>query len=178
MHRIRVVGTSGSGKTTLARQLAEVLNLPHLELDALQHRRDWQPAPLHEFRQQLDAFIAARVPHGGWVIDGNYHDRAPQLFDVADTVVWLDYPRRVVMARILRRTLGRLVLRRRLWNGNRERLRTLLQRDPEANVVLWAWTRHGPDRRHYLTAMNRPGSATWVHLATPRDARAWLRKLR
>ena len=35
MNRIVVLGTSGSGKTTLARELARVLHVPHIELDAL-----------------------------------------------------------------------------------------------------------------------------------------------
>ena len=177
MRRIRVIGTSGSGKTTLARQLAERLNLPHLELDAVQHLPDWQPAPPEEFEQRLDDFLVASEPRGGWVIDGNYYERTQRLFDAADTIVWLDLSRRVVMARVLRRTLGRLVLRRRLWNGNRERLRTLFSSDPELNIILWAWTWHGPNRRRYLAMMNRPGAATWVHLTTPRHARAWRRTL-
>ncbi len=177
MQRIRVVGTSGSGKTAMARQLAARLDLPHLELDALQHLPGWRPAPLDEFKQRLEAFVAASESRGGWVIDGNYNDRTPQLFDVADTVVWLDYPRRVVMARILRRTLGRVVLRRHLWNGNRESLRALCNRDPEVNVVLWAWTQHGPYRRRYLASSNAPGAARWVRLTTPKEARAWLRNL-
>ena len=175
MRRIRVVGTSGSGKTTMATHLAERLNLPLLELDALQHLQDWRPAPLDEFNHNLDEFIAASELHGGWVIDGNYNDRTPQLFDAADTIVWLDYPRPLVMARILRRTVGRLVRRRQLWNGNRERLQSLFNRDPDVNVVLWAWTQHGPDRRRYLAMSSKPGAATWVRLTTPKQARAWLR---
>jgi adenylate kinase family enzyme len=177
MQRIRVVGTSGSGKTTMARRLAERLNLPHLELDALQHLGGWRAAPLGEFNQRLEAFLAASDPRGGWVIDGNYNARAPRLLEIADTIVWLDYPRQVVMARVLRRTVGRVVLRRQLWNGNRERLRTLFSRDPEVNVVLWAWAQHASDRRRYLARSHRPGTATWVRLTTPKQARAWLRNL-
>lgn len=104
----------------------------------------------------MDAFIAESEPRGGWVIDGNYNDRPRRLIDLADTVVWLDYPRRVVMARILRRTAGRVLLRRHLWNGNRERLGTVFSRDLERNVILWAWTQHGPYRRRYLAEVSRP----------------------
>ncbi|HEY9878873.1 MAG TPA: AAA family ATPase, partial [Leptolyngbyaceae cyanobacterium] len=33
--RVAVVGAPGSGKTTLARQIAQKLQIPHVELDAL-----------------------------------------------------------------------------------------------------------------------------------------------
>jgi ABC-type taurine transport system ATPase subunit len=36
--RIVVVGTSGAGKTTLARKIAAVLELQHIELDAINWR--------------------------------------------------------------------------------------------------------------------------------------------
>ena len=38
--RIVVIGTPGAGKTTLARRIAGQLELPHIELDAI----NWQPA--------------------------------------------------------------------------------------------------------------------------------------
>ena len=40
--RVVVVGTSGSGKTTLASRLAEILSVPHIELDALHWEAHWQ----------------------------------------------------------------------------------------------------------------------------------------
>lgn len=82
MQRIRVVGTSGSGKTHLARQLAAILDLPHLELDALQHLPGWQPAPLDLFHSRLQEFLTAADEAGGWVI--------VRLSTPAQTRVWLD----------------------------------------------------------------------------------------
>ena len=83
------------------------------------------------------------------------------VWDRADTVVWLDLPRRVVMRRITWRTVSRTVTRRRLWNGNRERVRNLLSTDPERSVILWSWTRHAEYRRQYAAAMRDP---RWSHL--------------
>ena len=40
----------------------------------------------------------------------------------ADTVVWLDLPRRVWLPRLVVRTLRRALTREELWNGNRESL--------------------------------------------------------
>ncbi len=39
--RIAVVGTSGAGKTTFSARLAVLLDCPHIELDAFQHRPNW-----------------------------------------------------------------------------------------------------------------------------------------
>lgn len=177
VQRIRIVGTTGAGKTHLARAVAARLNLPHLELDALQHQPGWQPASDQDFAAGLQRFLATAEERGGWVVDGNYNDRAGELLAVADTVVWLDYPRWVVMARIVRRSVGRVLLRRQLWNGNRERLATLLSTNADENVVLWAWTQHLPNRRRYDAALRQPSGASWVRLRTPGEARRWLRAI-
>lgn len=169
--RVRVVGTSGSGKTTTARRIAALLGLPHLELDSLQHQPGWRQAPPEEFAEGLAAFVEASPD--GWVIDGNYQQRTTGLLAAADTVVWVDPPRAVVMARVVRRTLGRGLLRRELWNGNREDLRNLVRRDPEENIVLWAWRTFDHNRRRYEAALDD----RWVRLRTPRETRRWLASL-
>src|SRR5688572_23079709 len=113
-HRVRVVGTSGSGKTRLARRLSHQLDLPYLELDALHHRANWQATPRDEFRAAVRRAVSRfEALHGGWIVDGNYTD-ADDLLAGADTVVWLDYPRPLVMTRVVRRTISRQVLRTRL----------------------------------------------------------------
>lgn len=58
--RIVVVGNTGSGKTTLAGQLATLLGVPHVELDALHWwEPNWVPPPVEEFRARVAAALAA-----------------------------------------------------------------------------------------------------------------------
>jgi adenylate kinase family enzyme len=169
-----VVGNSGTGKTHLSRRLAAQLGLPHVELDALNHRAGWQEAPLEEFRDQVRRTLdGLQANDGGWVVDGNYRSRVGDLIN-ADTYVWLDYPRSIVMRRVVRRTLGRVVTRRELWNGNRERWRSLVNLDPRENIVLWAWTNHQNYRRRYDEASAHDRHATWIRLRSPQDAEQWL----
>lgn len=178
--RIRVVGNSGSGKTRLARELSRRLNLPLLELDAVHHQPGWREAPTEQFQADLRRFLlASEATHGGWVVDGNYSSRVGALLDDADTVVWLDYPRLLVLGRVVRRTLGRAALRRELWNGNRERLRAILSTDPRRNIILWSWTQHRTYRQRFAAAAaaDGTGSTRWIRLRRPAEAKALLRSV-
>lgn len=168
MQRVSVVGNSGSGKTTLAGRLAAALGAPHLELDGVFHQPDWQELPVEDFRQQVSVFVDQPT----WVVDGNYGAVRDLLWQSADTVVWLDPSRVRVMRRLLRRTLGRLVLRRRLWNGNREQWSNVLSRDPKRSILAWAWTMHADYREQYARAMDDPANRhlRFVVLHNDRDA--------
>lgn len=172
--RIRVVGNSGSGKTTLARRAAQHLGVPHLELDAVFWGPAWTFADTDAAQGDIRRFLAGAGT--GWVVDGNWRSRAGTTLDDADLVVWLDYPRSLVMRRVLRRTLGRVLLRRQTWHGNRERWTNLLSTDPERNIVRWAWTAHESYRRRY-EELAAHGSVPVLRLRSPREAERWLRTL-
>ena len=137
VRRVSVVGTSGVGKSTFASALALVLGAAFLELDSVQHQADWTPLPVEEFRARV-----ALVADGEcWVIDGNYSRVQDLVWARADTVVWLDLPRRVVMRRIIWRSVWRVAGRTELWNGNRERWRNLFTLERRSRSSL------GPGRR-------------------------------
>ena len=143
MRRVAVLGSSGVGKSTLADSLAAALDVPVIELDALMHGPDWTPTPTPEFRRKvMDAITAADESAGGWVIPGNYRTVADITQRGADTIVWLDLPRRVTMWRLLTRSVRRAVTREEIWGGNRESLANLVSRDPNRNLVLWSWQHH------------------------------------
>jgi len=154
MHRIVVVGNSGSGKSTVARVLGEKLEFPVLELDSIYHQKGWEPLPEEEFRVKLADFALNQE----WVIDGNYLSSGMKdlVWPVADTLIWLDLPRRVVMPRIIWRTLKRGITREELWNGNRESLTNLARLDPELNIIRWSWTRHEHYRQQFEEALAGP----------------------
>ena len=158
MQRVSVIGISGSGKSTLARELAAHLDATHLELDSLFHQPDWTPLPTEEFRARVSEAVAAER----WVIDGNYGTRVQDLvWDAADTVVWLDLERRVILPRLLRRTLTRMARGEELWNGNRESWRNLFDPRPTQNILLWMCTQHRPQRVGNAANLARE---RWSHL--------------
>jgi len=157
MRRISVVGNTGAGKSRLAAELAVILGARHVELDAVIHQRDWVDLEVEEFRRRVGELVA----QSSWVIDGNYRDVRDLVWSRADTVVWLDLPRRTVITRVSRRTLGRVLTQRELWNGNRESWRDALSLDPDRSVVAWAWVEHGRCQATYQAASLDPA---WDHL--------------
>jgi adenylate kinase family enzyme len=167
MRRVSVVGNSGSGKSTVAATLAERLGVTPTELDAINHQAGWTPLPVDEFRRQVTAVVEGDT----WVVDGNYSAVRDIVWSRADTVVWLDLPRWLVMKRVTTRTLRRVVRRRELWNGNRERWRNLFTRDKYESVILWSWTQHGKYHDRYAAAREDPANAHlhFVQLRSPRE---------
>jgi Shikimate kinase len=121
VRRVAVIATaSGCGKTTVGRALAERLDVPFVELDAIHWQAGWTELDAGELHRR----VAPLVEGGAWVIDGTYRGKLGDLvLEAADTVVWLDLPRRVWLPRLVLRTLRRIALREELWNGNRETLR-------------------------------------------------------
>ena len=166
-----MVGTSGSGKSTVGRAAAERLGVPFLELDSLRHQAGWVELPDDEFRRRTVEFLDSAGD--GWVVDGNYSAVRPIVRERATHIVWLDLPRWRVMAQIIPRTLGRNLLRRELWNGNREPVFGIFKRDPLENIVLWAWTTHARRRREYAEQLDE----RWVRLRSRREVNAWLASL-
>lgn len=164
--RIVVAGTSGAGKTTLARRISAAAGVPHTEIDALFHGPDWTPRT--SFLEDVERLVAAPA----WVTEWQYDAARPRLVAGADTVVWLDFPRALVMRRLVRRTLRRRFRRELLWNGNREPpLHTLLTDD---QLLRPAWDSHPQLARELAEAVGPYPQLAVVRLRHPREVEAWL----
>lgn len=166
--RVLVAGVSGTGKTTLARRIAGVLDVPHVEIDALYHGQGWIP------RKEFLDDVRALAERKRWVTEWQYSVARPILAERADLMVWLDLPfLRVTLPRVVARTVRRRVRREELWNGNVEApLRTFFT-DPE-HIVRWSFS----TRKMYrvsvpeLEATNR--HLMIVRLRSQREVEAWL----
>ena len=177
MKRVSVVGNAGSGKSRLAERLAELLGVPHVELDAIHHLADWEPIDPGEFLARVEAVTATE----SWVIDGNYRPVVVDgpVWQRADTIVWLDLPRRTVMVQVTRRTLRRIIHREQLWNANREPLRNLYSWDPDKSIIRWAWTQHVKYRERFGSAMTSPtlDHIHFIRLRSHHETEGWLTSL-
>lgn len=101
MRRIMIVGSSGSGKSTLAIRLGEKTRLPVIHIDRIYWSAGWTLRPHDEIYRRVES--AAEKPE--WIFEGNH---SPS-FDVraarADTIIFLDLPRRTCLIGVMRRVL-------------------------------------------------------------------------
>ena len=133
--RINIIGTSGSGKTTFGRELAEILNIPFIEMDAIFWGPNWAPSDDEVFKSEL----AEAIKGDKWVLDGNYSRTTPIKMERVEVVIWLDFSFSRTLFQAVSRATQRVFSQEELWPGtdNRESLRMLFSKD---SIVLWTIT--------------------------------------
>ena len=168
--RVAIIGSSGSGKSTLARRLAPRLGAAVVELDALNWEPGWRDLSKEDpglFRERIEAAIAGER----WVTDGNYTRiaREPILARATD-IVWLDYPRPLIMRRVITRSFLRAVSGKELWpgTGNREQFSRWLDKD---HPIRWAWDTYRPASKAREALFERLAAGP-IRLHRPRSPKA------
>jgi len=175
--RIVIIGISGSGKTTLAQQLAQLYDLHHIELDNLFWKPNWEMSDSEEFLASVKRELAKS---DSWVVDGNYtRVGAPYIWKHADTLIWLDYPLRVNLWRLWKRSWRRFLRREKLWDaGNTENLwKHFFTRD---SLFWYAIKSHPIKRKQYMQVWQSHDYATHnkFHLQSPTETNHWLEILK
>jgi len=171
MRRVVVGGSTASGKTTFSLALADRMGVPVIELDALHWGPHWTEVPTDTFRER----IASAIEPEAWVVDGNYSVARDLTWGRADTLVWLDYPLRVVLWRLFTRTNRRIWSGEALFGGNRERFAdAYLSRE---SLYVWVFRSYWRRRRTWPDLLAGPeGRHLTVHrFRMPQDAERWLR---
>jgi adenylate kinase family enzyme len=167
MRRVMLIGSGGAGKSTLAVRLGERLGLPVVHLDARHWHPGWVATPDPEWRREVAALAAAPA----WIIDGNYGGTLDLRLAAADTVVFLDLPRRVCLWRVMTRTV-RTAGRSRpdMAAGCPERV------DREyLGFLRWVWTYPATRRPGVLRRLAAlPPTTRVVRLRSQREVDAWL----
>lgn len=175
--RVTVSGVSGSGKTTFASTLAKAIGARHLDLDAI----NWQPNWYDLHRNNPEEFrrrVAAVAAEDAWVSCGNYSGVRPILLRRATHAVWLDYPKRVVMVRVVRRSFDRAWTGKELWpgTGNTETFTRWLDRE---HPIRWAWDTYEGRRKRIDAEIADPALAHLqkYRLRHPHEATPLIAKL-
>jgi len=165
MQRLLIIGPCGAGKSTLATALARKLALPVYHMDQLNWRPGWVESSKNEIREKLAGIVAT----DRWLIDGTYGGTLGERLERADTVVYLDYPIRLCVTRLLRRIWtyrGRS--RPDMTEGCPERF------DLEFLIYLMRWN-SGPRLR--MEAKLRGHEHKIIRLRSPEELENWLDSL-
>ena len=160
--RIHVVGNSCSGKSVFSERLAAALQVPFVELDAL----NWQPGwvGLNETDpERFESLMAKATAGDAWVLAGSYMSFSQRVFwPRLETVIWLDLPMHLLVWRVLRRSWTRWRSKELLWGTNYERFwPQLMVWKREDSLVWWIVTQHGRKRRDMRLYMSEP---RWRHI--------------
>jgi adenylate kinase family enzyme len=162
VNRVVVLGNGGSGKSRLARELSLRTGLPVVHLDPLFWRPGWKAGPRDEFRRNLEEVVA----RDRWIIDGNFVNTGDTRFERADAAIFLDLPRRICIARAVRRFLRERRERRSdLPDGCQEGL--------DWDFLTWMWNFDRDDRPQILERL-RQSEAHLVHLRSPGEVDRYL----
>lgn len=101
MSKIIVIGSSGSGKSTLSRELSHMLEIPVYHLDKL----FWKPNWVMTTKDEQFKIQNSLLDKNEWIIDGNYTGILKERLLSADTIIFLNLPRRICYYRVFKRLL-------------------------------------------------------------------------
>ena len=97
--RIAIIGCGGSGKSTLAAKLGPALGIPVVHLDVHYWNPGWVPMPRDEWESEVESLLSRE----SWIMDGNYGSTMEKRLAASDAVIFMDFPRRVCLWRVIKR---------------------------------------------------------------------------
>ena len=167
--RILVYGVTGSGKSTAAARIASTTGLPLHLADELTWLPGWVPVDDDVQRERFAAIVATDA----WVLDTAYATWRDLVLARCELVVGLDYSRWRSLARLVRRTVTRLVDRKPICNGNVETVRNLLSRD---SIVVWHFSSFARKRAR-MRAWATSDDVPILLFRRPAELERWLASL-
>ena len=159
MRRVAVIGCGGAGKTTVARALALHTGLPLVRADPIVYADGHTARPEHEWQPELNA----HADRDAWVIDAMKLSLLEHRVRRADTVVFVDVPRRWCFLGIAQRdglrALRNLEFMHWIWDFPRKarpRIYELLERYGGDTCVVVLRSRR--EVRGFLATLRRDGA--------------------
>ena len=177
MKRILITGLAGAGKTTVAQRLSVTTGIPWQSLDDLYYGPGLVMAPTFPASiEQITAGDEWIFDSGGPPPTNTLSVRLRELmWSRADTLLWLDYSRPVILWRAATRSLRRIATRQRLWYGYRDTPAQWLHKD---HPVRRAWSTHRSRREDIVARLADPSrqALAVMRFDRPNEAEAFLQR--
>ena len=167
MERVVVMGCSGAGKSTLAVELGRRLDLPVIHLDWHFWQAGWVETPKAAWAEKVRELLQ----QDRWIMDGNFGGTMALRMAKADAIIFLDFPRRTCLRRVLLR-----------WWTYRGRTRPDLPEGCPEKIDLeflrWIWNFRRRSRPAVLEALERFRAGRVIEvLHNPAEVRCFLQHL-
>lgn len=94
-----IIGPGNAGKSTLAVEIGKILHLPVYHLDKYFWEPNWEQKDMDVWHSHHAALIRKPL----WVIDGDFSKLYDERAERADTIIFLNFPLRILIPRFLRR---------------------------------------------------------------------------
>ncbi|QHW33792.1 hypothetical protein GZH47_25330 [Paenibacillus rhizovicinus] len=91
MKKILIIGIVASGKTTLARSLSRKISVPWYELDTIVYHKTLTGRYKRSPEEQIEV-IKEIDTKGTWIFEGTDRDSYQCLYQMADTIIFVDTP--------------------------------------------------------------------------------------
>jgi len=109
MRKVFVIGIVASGKTTLAKRLSSKIDVPWYELDCIVHHQTAEGRMKRSVEEQLEVIMDIDK-NGCWIFEGTDRSSYQCLYEMADTIIFLDTPlwkrKTRILIRFIKQKLG------------------------------------------------------------------------
>ena len=166
MERVMIIGCGGAGKSTLARKLGETTGLPVVHLDQIW----WSPGNWqHLEREEFDIRLMEKMEKPQWILDGNFNRTMELRLEKCDTVIYLDFPRRVCLTS----WLGRVI---KNWGHTRDDMAEGCTEWFDPDMAKWIWNFNKTNRARYYALLRAAQGKEVYILRSRREVRSFLSK--
>jgi len=158
----------------MAKQLNEYLQYKWVDLDDLHWLPDWQERPDEAFIELVHSKIMSQEQ---WIVSGSYHSLIEDnLWQDADTIIWLNYSLSLILYRYFTRTYKRIRFKEKCCNGNIQTLGRAISL--EDNLLQYILAGYHPKIKRFEAYKAGPfKDKNWIILTQPSHEKDLIQKL-